>query len=601
MVSDLFSVIHLNKRDMKINFTKIISSLAVCAMTVFAADAATFTVIASGAWSSSATWSGGTAPGSNITSDDIIIGSGFTVELDQDVTIASVVLLSGSLDVDGTLSSTTPGRTLTFTGGRLEGAGNIQISKIRFQLASTLGFTGQIMVDEIENTLSLTTSSQIMVKNTARLIGGLTIGNSGKLEFADDAVIIINGGSLSTSGNGSVVLTTSYDVWYQGSASATSGTELSGSGLKNVTIDVGQANSINLGGNTTINDTLKLTSGELNLNGRHLTLKGDMSGSGMLNSTNQSDLTIEGSGIMSGMLHFASTGNTLRNFTLNRTSTGSYIQLGSDVKISGILNLTSGSIRTGNYVMDILDNGSITGGSKDNYIVTGTSGRLGLMLTSGANFITYPVGTEQRYAPAAIRIPTGTSGMIRVNVINEVYSQGTTGTDLSTTEKLVKGSWNITSDITPNLNLDLKLMWSASSEVNSFNRANSFISHYTANDWDVMAGVAANTELNGMFSLTRTGITSLSPFSVRQGTSSGVADIARLNTISVYPNPANDYIMINNTENVNIEIMNELGQVVKTESLNGSAPLNLSDLDRGNYFIKISSENASVVKKFVKL
>ena len=587
---------------MKINFTRIISSLAVCAMTVFAADAATFTAIASGAWSSAATWSGGNAPGTNITGDDVIIGSGFTVDLDQDVTIASVVLVSGSLNVDGTLSSNTTGRTLTFTGGSLSGAGNIQISRIRFQLSTTLDFTGQIIADEMENTLSLVTTSQIKVNKTARLSGSLTINTAGKLEVGDDATLIIEGGSLATTGSGALDLTAGYNVSYL-TSSSNGGAELSGSGLKNVTIAIGQANSLTLNNDATINGTLTLASGTMNLNSKKLVLKGNLAdtGTGMISSGNLSDITIEGTGVLSCSVRFAATGNTVRNLTINRSAGGAYVQMGSDLKVAGILNLTSGSIRTGNYVLDIMDGGSITGASKDNYIVTGTSGRLGIMLTAGANFVNYPVGTQERYAPAAARLSTGTSGMVRVNMINEVYSEGTTGSDLGATEKIVKGSWHITSDITSNLNLDIKLMWSGSSEVNSFNRANSYISHYTAGEWDVMAGVAANTELNGMYSLTRTGLTTLSPFSVRQGTSSGVADIARLNSISVYPNPAVDHIMINNTEHVNIEIINELGQVVKTSTLNGSAPLNLSELTRGNYFIKISSEDASVIKRFVKL
>lgn len=587
---------------MKINFTKIISSLAVCAMTVFAADAATFTAIASGAWSSSATWSGGNVPGTNITGDDIIIGSGFTVDLDQDVTIASVLLVSGSLDVDGTLSSNTTGRTLTFTGGSLSGSGNIQVNRIRFQLATTLDFTGKIVADEMENTLSLVTASQLKVNKTARLLGSLTIGTGGKLELGDDAIITIEGGSLASSGSGSLALTTSYNVSYK-TSSSNAGSELTGSGLRDVTVDVGAANSLTLNNDAQIGGILSLTSGEMKLNGKKLTLLGDLStqGTGTINSTNTSDLNFEGSGSLTGTLRFSSTANTVRNFTVNRTLAGSYVQLGSDVKIAGTLNLILGNVHTGNYSLDIIGSGSIIGSSKTKYIMTGATGKLGFMLNAGGDYVVYPVGTQEKYLPASVKLITTGSGMVWINTINQVYAQGTAGTDLSTTEKMVKGTWNVTSEIAANLKLDLKLMWSADVEVNSFDRSNAYISHYTDNAWDVMTGAAATAEADAMFSLTRTGITSLSPFSVRQETSSGVADIARLNTISVYPNPASDYIIINNTENVNIEIMNELGQVVKTTVLNGSAPLNLSDLKNGNYFIKISSEEASVVKKFVKL
>lgn len=571
-------------------------------MTIFAADAATYTVVASGAWSSSATWQGGTAPGNNITGDEIIIGSGFTVDLDQDVTIASAILVSGSLEVDGTLSSTTSGRTLTFTGGNLRGSGVIDLSKVRFQLASTIDFTGQIHADEMENTLSLVTSAQVKVRKEARLLGGLTIAGNGKLEFDNDAWIIINGGSLSTSGSGSIMLNTSYSVWYQGSG-ANSGSELSGSGLKSVVVDVGAANSVQLSGDVSVADSLSLVSGTLALNGHHLKIMGDLSanGSGMISSDNRSDLFIEGSGMLSGTLKFAAAGNTVRNMTVNRSGNDGQIRLGSDLKVSGILNLSGGHVKTGNYVLDITSGGSITGASKDRYIVLGTSGRLGMNVATGGAWTTYPVGTEERYMPAAIKNNASAAVMIRVNAINEVYADGTSGSDLSDSDKLVKGSWNVTSETTAGLDIDMKLMWMGSSEVNGFNREMAYISHYTSGSWDLKTGVAATAEADGMYSVTRSQITSLSPFAVKESFVSGIADVHALSSLNVYPNPARDYIMINNNGPVNIEIVNELGQVVKRSVLSGSTPLNLADLERGNYFVRISDREASIVRKFIKL
>src|SRR3954462_11022131 len=117
---------------MKINFTKMIASFTVCMMLISAANAATFTAIASGTWSSASTWSGGNMPGNNITSDDIVIGSGFVVDLDHDVTIGNDVIHSGSLHLDGTLSWPTAGRMITCTGGSLIGAGSMAVSRVKF-------------------------------------------------------------------------------------------------------------------------------------------------------------------------------------------------------------------------------------------------------------------------------------------------------------------------------------------------------------------------------------------------------------------------------------------------------------------------------------
>ena len=71
-------------------------------------------------------------------------------------------------------------------------------------------------------------------------------------------------------------------------------------------------------------------------------------------------------------------------------------------------------------------------------------------------------------------------------------------------------------------------------------------------------------------------------------------------SISVYPNPANSNLTIANIEStdLNIEIMDITGKVIKQQALNGASKitLDISNLSSGIYFIKIGSE----FKKFIK-
>lgn len=74
-------------------------------------------------------------------------------------------------------------------------------------------------------------------------------------------------------------------------------------------------------------------------------------------------------------------------------------------------------------------------------------------------------------------------------------------------------------------------------------------------------------------------------------------------SIKVFPNPAKSEIQINSKETVKlVEIFNELGQslrVIESNSLN--IKINISDLSRGVYFIKVVfSENQSQTVKFIK-
>ncbi len=69
--------------------------------------------------------------------------------------------------------------------------------------------------------------------------------------------------------------------------------------------------------------------------------------------------------------------------------------------------------------------------------------------------------------------------------------------------------------------------------------------------------------------------------------------------ISVYPNPANDVLMIKTTESIEkIEILDISGKTVLTKAR--TKELNVSDLNRGVYFIKVQTESGTYTSRFLK-
>jgi hypothetical protein len=85
----------------------------------------------------------------------------------------------------------------------------------------------------------------------------------------------------------------------------------------------------------------------------------------------------------------------------------------------------------------------------------------------------------------------------------------------------------------------------------------------------------------------------------------GINEIDANNTLSIYPNPANDFITISlvaeSAEATTIYIINALGEIVLTEQATSSnTTLNTSNLTNGIYFVKIESKNSSAIKKFIK-
>ncbi|MEQ3661192.1 MAG: T9SS type A sorting domain-containing protein, partial [Flavobacterium sp.] len=77
-----------------------------------------------------------------------------------------------------------------------------------------------------------------------------------------------------------------------------------------------------------------------------------------------------------------------------------------------------------------------------------------------------------------------------------------------------------------------------------------------------------------------------------------------LNNISVYPNPSNGLVTISygTFEPTQIQVYDISGKLILTkENLNVSETnLDLSSASQGIYFIKVSSENQSVVKRLIK-
>ena len=74
--------------------------------------------------------------------------------------------------------------------------------------------------------------------------------------------------------------------------------------------------------------------------------------------------------------------------------------------------------------------------------------------------------------------------------------------------------------------------------------------------------------------------------------------------ISVYPNPASDFLIINTSteQNIAISIYNVSGQRVylsENTSVNGEEKISLSDFNPGVYIIKLQSQNNSISKRII--
>ena len=84
----------------------------------------------------------------------------------------------------------------------------------------------------------------------------------------------------------------------------------------------------------------------------------------------------------------------------------------------------------------------------------------------------------------------------------------------------------------------------------------------------------------------------------------GIAE-ANLLAFEIFPNPSQDFLTIqlpNEMINGSIELFDYLGRSVKSKKINNiDNKLNLSNLNQGVYFVKVSSEGKIGVQKFIKI
>lgn len=278
----------------------------------------------------------------------------------------------------------------------------------------------------------------------------------------------------------------------------------------NLTIN-GTGNTVTLSAATTTINNLTITTGTLNANNLNITQTGNWSNSGAFTAG-------------TGRVTFS--GGTTQ--TVTQTGTGSFynvtisksannIVLNNSITISNALTLTTRFITLGNNNLTV-GTGGISGATTNSFVLTtGTGNLIQNNIGSGGRTggILFPVGTAATsYTPISINNTTGTADAYSVSVINDIYSEGTTGTLL--TSDVVRKTWLVSEAVAGGSNVTLTAQWNAADEGTGFSRTSCGLSHYVGTSWDTPPFGAASGV--GPYAISRNGITSFSPFGVEENT-----------------------------------------------------------------------------------
>ncbi len=210
---------------------------------------------------------------------------------------------------------------------------------------------------------------------------------------------------------------------------------------------------------------------------------------------------------------------TVRELRAATPSATTLITLTNPVAVANTLTLTTGRIVLGNVNLTMLPAAVLVGGSSTSYVRTNvTLGATGALVREVPNTnvdVIFPIGTTT-YTPARLtQAVAATADNFRIRVFDGTYDQGISGEQF--VFNVVNRTWIVEEGTVGGANVSLTLQWTTADEQPSFQRSSTRIRHFTGGSYDVsMAHTAASG--TDPYALTRTGITSFSPFIIGDGT-----------------------------------------------------------------------------------
>lgn len=307
----------------------------------------------------------------------------------------------------------------------------------------------------------------------------------------------------------------------------------------------------------------------------------------------------------------------LSNLVFENTS-NEPMGLEGPIVIKNTLVLSDGNIKTSDAGILIIEaGGSIEGGSV-NAFIDGPMMKRGS--TNGESFL-FPVGANGVYAPVTISELTSPNSEYTVQYYSDPPPLGE-GLTANVTNVSENGYWEVDKK-EESEDVEITLHWT-NGEVSDLDNPNALIvvgmNDSTFNFWENYgrSEITGSIDPGASGSITSNLLGDPPPigtllFGIGTETviTSSTNNIINDEKIKIFPNPVQDIIQIesedNKLENVQLEIINQNGQIMFSETINlGSGKFQLTSetaniKTSGIYFLRIISEQGSRITKFNKI
>ena len=164
------------------------------------------------------------------------------------------------------------------------------------------------------------------------------------------------------------------------------------------------------------------------------------------------------------------------------------------------------------------------------------------------------------------------------------------------------GSVNLTINPNPTVTavLTRSVICRGESTILTANGANTYVWNNTA----TTQSFAVNPIINTNYTVTGTnlnGCKGTATVQIKVNTCTGISELNNQNGLTIYPNPNNGEFIIESQVNINLELINELGQFVRLIKLSeaNNRKINISELSNGIYFLIGKKDNLKVKQKII--
>ena len=267
-------------------------------------------------------------------------------------------------------------------------------------------------------------------------------------------------------------------------------------------LDISATGNLIMDDNLSVSNTLDLYAGTLSLNGKVLTIKGNIAQTSGHIIASAAGSKILMSSVATQEIPVSSFSGTLDALEINN-SNGLDVTIFDAVTVNSVI-LTSGKLDIAN---NNITTTSFTGGSETSYIKTSGTGLVKTNIADQASVI-YPVGNST-YNPVTITNNSGAADNFTVRVLDNVYENGYNGTVLS--QLRVHRTWDINKQTANAGNgVDFMFNWNAG-DADVFTVDGPMLFHYGTKWVKQTEGITAQ----GSYSLGYTGYTgTFSPFAI---------------------------------------------------------------------------------------